>query len=104
MDDAIEATVKIMSAPESQIKIRSSYNLSAISFTPEQLAKSIRKYIPDFEMSYEPDFRQGIADSWPSSIDDISSREDWGWENKYDLDKITEEMIEGLKPKISIKF
>jgi len=104
MDDAIEATVKIMSAPESHIKIRSSYNLSAISFTPDQLAKSIRKYIPDFEMNYKTDFRQGIADSWPSSIDDIASRKDWAWENKYDLDKITEEMIEGLKPKISIKF
>lgn len=104
MDDAINATIQIMSAAESDIKIRSSYNLSAISFTPEQLSKSIQKHIPDFQISYKPDFRQEIADSWPSSIDDTSSRLDWGWENKYDLDQITEEMIQGLKPKISIKF
>lgn len=104
MEDAIDATIRIMSVPESDIKIRSSYNLSAISFTPDELAKSIQKHIPEFQMEYEPDFRQEIADSWPSSIDDTSSRLDWGWENKYDLDKITEEMINGLKPKISIKF
>lgn len=104
MDDAINATIQIMSAPTTDIKIRSSYNLSAVSFTPEELFKSIQKYIPDFQISYNPDFRQDIADSWPSSIDDTSSRLDWGWENKYDLDKITQEMIEGLKPKISIEF
>jgi nucleoside-diphosphate-sugar epimerase len=104
MDDAIDATIKIMNAPAEQIKVRSSYNVSAISFTPEELAKSIQNYIPEFQVNYEPDFRQAIADSWPSSIDDSSARKDWGWENKYDLEEITENMIEGIKPKFKISF
>jgi len=104
MDDAIDATIKIMTAPASQVKIRSSYNLSAISITPEALAQSIKNYIPEFKIDYKPDFRQTIADSWPSSIDDSSSREDWGWENQYGIEQIAEEMIEGIKPKISFSF
>lgn len=104
MDDAIKATIQIMSAPPDQIKLRSSYNLSALSITPKDLANSIRTYIPEFKIDYKPDFRQAIADSWPSSIDDSSSRQDWGWEHQYDLEQIAEEMIEGLKPKVSIKF
>jgi len=102
MDDAIQATMQIMSAPNSQIKIRSSYNLSAMSFTPEELASSIRVHIPEFKIKYRPDFRQAIADSWPSSIDDSSSQKDWGWQSQFDLKQITELMIEGVKSKLNI--
>lgn len=97
MDDAIKATVQIMQAPEEQIKIRSSYNLGAMSFTPKEIALEIKKHFPDFEMSYEPDFRQKIADSWPASIDDSSAREDWNWKNDFNLENMTVEMIENLK-------
>ena len=96
MDDAIKATVDIMEAPAEKVKVRSSYNLSAISFTPEVLAKEIRKHIANFEIKYEPDFRQKIAESWPSSIDDNAAREDWGWEHDFDLDKMTTTMLEGV--------
>jgi nucleoside-diphosphate-sugar epimerase len=99
MEDAIKATMDIMSAPEENIKIKSSYNLAAISFNPEEIAASIRKQIPEFTISYEPDFRQAIADSWPQSIDDQKAREEWGWNYKYDLDAITEEMLKNLAPK-----
>ncbi|MBS3737968.1 NAD-dependent epimerase/dehydratase family protein [Mesohalobacter halotolerans] len=104
MDDAIEATIQIMSAPEKNIKLRSSYNLSALSVTPKKIAELIKAYIPEFEIKYQPDFRQSIAESWPTSIDDSSSRKDWGWQHQYNLEQIAEEMIEGLKPKVSIKF
>ncbi|WP_438965064.1 NAD-dependent epimerase/dehydratase family protein [Flavobacterium sp.] len=97
MDDAIKATVQIMQAPQDQIKIRSSYNLSAMSFTPKEIALEIKKHFPDFEMSYEPDFRQKIANSWPASIDDSSAREDWNWKNDFNLENMTVEMIENLK-------
>ncbi|SDR97756.1 NAD-dependent epimerase/dehydratase family protein [Christiangramia echinicola] len=96
MDDAIKATVDIMEAPAEKVKVRSSYNLSAISFTPDVLAKEIRKHITDFEIKYEPDFRQKIAESWPSSIDDNAAREDWGWEHEFDLEKMTTTMLEGV--------
>jgi nucleoside-diphosphate-sugar epimerase len=101
MDDAIQATLDIMDAPKEKIKIRSSYNLAAISFNPEEVKESIQKKIPGFEISYEPDFRQAIADSWPQSIDDNKAREDWDWKHKYDLDAITEAMLENLAPKYS---
>ena len=97
MDDAIRATMDLMEAPAGEVKIRSSYNLSALSFTPETLATSIRKHIPNFEISYAPDFRQKIADSWPSSIDDTRAREDWGWKHEFDLEKMTVEMLEGVR-------
>lgn len=87
MDDAIKATIDIMEAPSEKISIRSSYNLAAINFTPEVLAKEIQKHLKDFEISYEPDFRQQIAESWPSSIDDSQARSDWGWKHDYDLEK-----------------
>lgn len=96
MDDAIKATVDIMEAPAEKISIRSSYNLAAINFTPEVLANEIKKHLKDFEISYEPDFRQAIADSWPSSIDDSRAREDWGWDHEYDLEKMTETMLQGV--------
>ncbi|WP_339702540.1 NAD-dependent epimerase/dehydratase family protein [uncultured Marixanthomonas sp.] len=97
MEDAIRATVGIMEADEKDIKIKSSYNLSAMSFNPEDVTASIKKQIPEFTISYEPDFRQEIADSWPSSIDDSKAREDWGWQHKYSLDEMTDKMLTNLK-------
>ena len=97
MDDAIEATVKIMQAPLDAIKIRSSYNLAAIRFTPEHVVKSIKSHLKDFTVSYEPDFRQEIADSWPKSIDDSHARKDWNWSHHHDLEAITNEMLTNLK-------
>ena len=99
MPDAIRATIKLMETPAEKVKIRSSYNLAGISFTPKQIAAEISKHIPNFEMSYKPDFRQEIADSWPQSIDDSFAQKDWGWEAKYDLQKMTNDMIENLKIK-----
>lgn len=96
MDDAIRATLMLMEAPDAALKIRSSYNLSAMSFTPEEQAKSIQKQLRDFEISYTPDFRQAIADSWPSSIDDSAARQDWGWQPEFDLDRTTTEMLKQL--------
>jgi len=97
MDDAIAATIKIMQAPSEQIKIRSSYNLAAMSFTPTEIAAEIQKHIPDFTITYAPDFRQKIADSWPASIDDSRAREDWGWNHHFALDNMTVDMLEHLK-------
>ena len=99
MEDAIRATVGIMEADEKDIKIRSSYNLHAISFNPEEISESIQKHIPEFKISYEPDFRQEIADSWPQSIDDSQARDDWGWQHQYSLDEMTEKMLTNLKEK-----
>lgn len=97
MDDAITATINIMKADPRSVKVRSSYNLSAISFNPEEMAATIKKHVPDFTISYAPDFRQKIADTWPQSIDDSRAREDWGWVARYDLDTITEEMLSNLR-------
>lgn len=99
IDDAIEATIKIMDASYDAIKIRSSYNLAGMSFTPEDVAEEIKKSIPEFEISYKPDFRQNIADSWPKSIDDSKAREDWGWKHKIDLEKMSKIMLENLNLK-----
>lgn len=99
MDDAIRATVNIMEADKEDIKIRSSYNLAGMSFDPEDVTASIKKHISEFEISYEPDFRQDIADSWPQSIDDSEARKDWGWESKISLDEMTEIMLTNLKDK-----
>lgn len=96
MPDAIRATIELMEAPAENVKIRSSYNLGGISFNPEEIAASIRKYIPEFTISYNPDFRQAIADSWPQSIDDSEARKDWGWNPAYDLDGMTKVMLENL--------
>jgi len=99
MDDAIDAMVQLMKAPSEQINIRSSYNLSAISFTPSEIFAEIKKHIPEFEIFYKPDFRQQIADSWPKSIDDSAARKDWGWNHKFDLTNITSEMLSQLEKK-----
>lgn len=97
MDDAIRATMQLMEADDDSIKVRSSYNLSGMSFTPEEMAKSVQEKLPSFKMSYEPDFRQAIADSWPSSIDDTNAREDWNWKTEFDLKRTTYEMLRNLK-------
>ncbi|WP_396163927.1 NAD-dependent epimerase/dehydratase family protein [Flavobacterium sp.] len=100
MDDAIKATIQIMQAPLDQIKIRSSYNLAAMSFTPKQIGAAITKHYPEFKLSYAPDFRQKIADSWPASIDDSSARADWGWTNDFDMTTMTEAMFKNLKEQV----
>jgi len=102
MPDAIRATIELMEAPAEQVKIRSSYNLAGVSFTPKQIAEEVKKHIPDFEMTYNPDFRQAIADSWPTSIDDSYTQKDWGWELKYGLEKMTADMMINLKEQYKI--
>lgn len=101
IEDAVRATLELMSVPANKIKIRSSYNLSGISFSPQQLANKIKERIPDFRIDYEPDFRQAIADSWPQSIDDSNARHDWGWQHFYDLDKLVKNMLENIEKKLS---
>ncbi len=96
MEDAIRATIELMEAPKEAIKIRSAYNLSGCSFTPSQLTDKIVDHIPTFEITYSPDFRQLIADSWPKSIDDSHARNDWGWKEKFDLEKIVDIMLENV--------
>ena len=97
MDDAITATIQIMQSPKEQIKIRSSYNLAAMSFTPTEIAEEIKKHIPEFTITYHPDFRQKIADSWPASIDDSAARDDWNWNHKFDISSMTKDMLDHLK-------
>jgi len=100
MEDAIKATINLMQAKPEDIKIRSSYNLAGISFSPKEISEEMIKHFPDFEMSYDIDFRQEIADTWPKSIDDSRAQKDWGWENSYDLQSMTKEMLEGLRAKL----
>lgn len=102
MDDAIRATIELMQADEEKISIRTSYNLNALSFTPKELAEVIKKQIPSFEISYQPDFRQAIADSWPASIDDTLAQKDWNWKPAFDIEKMTSEMLKNLKEKLMI--
>lgn len=97
MPDAIRATFELMDAPADQIKIRSSYNLSGISFTPAEIAAEIKKHIPGFSISYEPDFRQQIADSWPGSIDDSVAREHWNWKPQFSLQDMTIDMVKHIR-------
>jgi nucleoside-diphosphate-sugar epimerase len=96
MPDAIRATIELMEDPAEKIKVRTSYNLSGMSFTPAEIATSIRKIKPDFQISYKPDFRQKIADSWPASIDDTAARRDWNWKPEFDLDAMTVDMLKHL--------
>lgn len=96
MDDAIRATIELMEAPTEQIKTRMSYNVSAMSFSPKEIAESIAYHIPEFKIDYAPDFRQAIADGWPKSIDDSAARQDWGWQQEFDLNKMTHEMLKNL--------
>jgi nucleoside-diphosphate-sugar epimerase len=99
MDDAIKATTDLMGASSENLSIRSSYNLSAISFTPKEIYESIKRQLPNFSITYNPDFRQAIADTWPSSIDDSVARKDWNWQHNYDLDTMTNVMLNALKEK-----
>lgn len=98
MEDAIRATIELMEAPKEDVKIRSSYNLAGISFTPSELANEIQKNMPEFSISYAPDFRQAIADSWPKSIDDSSAKNDWGWKEAFNLEKMVKTMLENVDP------
>ena len=100
MPDAIKATVGIMECESDLVKIRSSYNISGFDFTPAELATEIRKHIPDFQISYQPDFRQAIADGWPGSIDDSAARQDWGWKNNYSLEMMVDEMLHHLSEQV----
>lgn len=97
MPDAIRATMELMSAPAEKVKIRSSYNLGGISFTPAEIAKEIARHLPGFHIDYAPDFRQEIADSWPNSIDDSRAQQDWGFRCQYDLSSMTSDMLKHLK-------
>jgi nucleoside-diphosphate-sugar epimerase len=97
MPDAIRATIELMEADENKLTIRSSYNVNGISFDPKELASEIKKSIPDFEITYNPDFRQAIAESWPQSIDDSVARKDWNWHHEYDLEKMTKIMLMEVK-------
>lgn len=96
MDDAIRATMELMECPAEKIALRSSYNLAGMSFTPREVARSIQEHLPGFTIGYRPDFRQQIADSWPSAIDDSVAREQWGWKPDFDLARTTSEMLENL--------
>lgn len=96
MDDAIRATIQLMDAPADRLRIRSAYNLGGISFTPEEIAASIQKQLPEFEITYEPDFRQAIADSWPNSINDSYAVSDWDWNLEFDLERMTHEMLKNI--------
>ena len=96
MDDAVKATLDLMEAPADKVRIRSSYNISAMSFCPSEIAACIKRRIPDFEITYIPDFRQAIADSWPKSINDSDARIDWGWNPTFDLEKMTDDILSKL--------
>ncbi len=97
MPDAIRATIELMEAPQKRISVRTSYNISAISFSPAEIAASIKKRIPEFQIKYKPDYRQVIAESWPQSIDDSVAKKDWHWKPEYDLEKLTDDMLKNIK-------
>lgn len=97
MNDAIRATIEIMESPSENVKIRSSYNVAGLSFNPQELSQEIKNYFPNFEMSYQSDYRQKIANSWPKSIDDTIATKDWNWKSEFDLSKMTADMIKNLK-------
>ncbi len=97
MEDAVNATVQIMQVNANQINIRTSYNLSAMNFTPKELASAIHQHLPHFTMTYKTDYKQAIADSWPDSIDDTKAREDWGWLPNYNLSKMTKDILKNLQ-------
>ena len=96
MPDAIRATIELMEAPAEKISIRHSYNISSMSFSPKEIAAEIKGHIPDFTINYEPDYRQDIANGWPQSVDDAVARKDWGWEEAYDLKRMTKDMLDNM--------
>jgi nucleoside-diphosphate-sugar epimerase len=93
MPDALRATLELMEAPAEAVSVRTSYNTAGMSFSPEEIAASIQKYLPDFSIQYQADYRQAIAESWPQSIDDAVANADWGWKPAFDLDKMTVDML-----------
>ncbi len=104
MDDAIRATIELMNASKEKIKLRTSYNIASMSFSPKEITASIKETYPNFKVDYKPDFRQEIADGWPKSIDDTAAREDWNWKPNYDLKSMTKEMLTKLKEKYKTSF
>lgn len=102
MPDAIRATLELMEAPATSVRIRTSYNLSAMSFSPKEVAQSIQQHLPNFLINYSPDYRQAIADSWPQSIDDAVARADWGWKEEYDLNAMTADMLTQLRASLPV--
>lgn len=103
MPDAIRATIELMQADASNLTVRTSYNVSAMSFSPKEIGKEVKKHIPGFTIDYNPDYRQAIANSWPQSIDDSTARKDWGWKHQFDLAKMTDDMFENLGAVIRAK-
>jgi nucleoside-diphosphate-sugar epimerase len=104
IDDAVNATIQLMQAKENSIKVRTGYNLAAISFTSKEIALEIKKHIPNFSISYQPDFRQIIADSWPASINDSQARNDWNWQHQFNLSSMTQDIIKNLKKPFKNEF
>ena len=102
MCDAIRGTIDMMEAESDKISVRSSYNMSSISFSPKELSDEINKHIQEFTISYQPDFRQQIADSWPQTIDDSVARNDWGWKHEYSLNAMTDVMLREIEKKLSL--
>ncbi|MCX8197640.1 MAG: NAD-dependent epimerase/dehydratase family protein [Candidatus Micrarchaeota archaeon] len=102
MPDALRGTIELMEAPRERLTVKNSYNFAAISFTPKELAEEVARLLPGFACTYKPDFRQKIADSWPRSIDDSQARRDWGWKHHYDLRKMSKDMVQNLKKKLSL--
>lgn len=100
MEDAIDGIIKLMDANPENIKVRTSYNIASVSFTPSELEKEIQKFIPAFKISYQPDFRQAIADSWPNSLEDKKARLDWDWNPKYNFSSMVQNILEGFKKKL----
>jgi nucleoside-diphosphate-sugar epimerase len=96
MEDAIRATIEMMESPADKIRVRTSYNIAAMSFTPAEMATEIQSHIPDFTISYAPDYRQSIAESWPQSIDDAIAQDDWGWKPAFNLANMTNDMLANL--------
>ncbi|MFW9848031.1 MAG: NAD-dependent epimerase/dehydratase family protein [Candidatus Thorarchaeota archaeon] len=103
MPDCIKCTIDLIEAPVEKL-VHRSYNITAMSFAPEEIAAEIKKHIPEFEMSYEPDFRQQIAESWPKSLDDSAAQEEWGWKPDYDLVAMVKDMLDKLSKKLGLKY
>ena len=100
MPDAIQATIQLMEAERSRLSVHSAYNLGGMSLTPDQLAREIRKELPGFKVSYAPDFRQAIADTWPQSVDDSTARNDWGFKQNYNLERMSRIMLKEIRDKL----
>ena len=102
MPDAIRATIELMDANPDSVSLHDAYNVTAVSFTPQELADEIKRHIPDFDIDYEPDYRQKIADSWPHNIDDSVANRDWGWQPEFGLADIVEDMLINIQRKLKV--